>query len=49
MNNAIFPLAMWNVFGREMEFRTNNHVESYHNRYIYIVCKCYFVQCVISS
>ena len=28
-----FPLRLWNVFNRPMEFRTNNMVESYHRRW----------------
>lgn len=33
--NGIFPPALWNVHDRPMEFRTNNHVESFHNRFVY--------------
>ena len=28
-----FPPPMWNVHLRPMEFRTNNHVESFHRRW----------------
>ena len=31
-NHGVFPPVIWNVFDRPMEFRTNNHVESFHNR-----------------
>uniref|UniRef100_A0AAV2J3Z3 MULE transposase domain-containing protein n=1 Tax=Knipowitschia caucasica TaxID=637954 RepID=A0AAV2J3Z3_KNICA len=27
---GFFPVPLWNVFDREMDTRTNNHVESYH-------------------
>ena len=31
--NATFPPRLWNVYNRRMEFRTNNHVESFHSRW----------------
>ena len=31
--NGSFPPALWNVHSRRMEFRTNNSVESFHNRW----------------
>ena len=31
--NGAFPPRMWNVYNREMEFRTNNFVESFHQRW----------------
>lgn len=30
--DGVFPPNTWNVHERPMEFRTNNHVESFHNR-----------------
>ena len=32
-DNARFPRRMWNVNVRPMEYRTNNHVESFHSRW----------------
>ena len=31
--NGNFPPRMWNVHGRAMEYRTNNFVESFHQRW----------------
>ena len=31
--NGTFPPRMWNVYNREMEFCTNNFVESFHQRW----------------
>ena len=30
--DGVFPPKVWNVHNRPMEFRTNNQVESFHNR-----------------
>ena len=40
--NGSYPPAMWNVHTRPMEFRTNNSVESYHNRYEKIALSFWF-------
>ena len=28
-----FPIAIWNVYARPIEFRTNNYVESFHQKW----------------
>ncbi|KAK5854116.1 hypothetical protein PBY51_015213 [Eleginops maclovinus] len=32
-DNALFPPAVWNVFGRGSDNRTNNRVEAFHHRW----------------
>ena len=33
IDSTNFPIAMWNVYGRPMEFHTNNYVESFHQKW----------------
>ena len=38
--NANFPPALWNVHNRPMDFRTNNHVESFNHKWVFTTRHC---------